>query len=492
MKSICIQIGDTLDEVGKKRNDFQNWKNQSFETNFEIYGQQSAGGISQSADYMEEADKIEVLERRESFGAALNTSEEMPKLDAEVDGGEEAEGEASGFANLSGVCSPAAISTTNSSDTSCTKHIKEIANFFAPIGNNNYSKDNLSQRESDGSNLTSPLKMVNSTQSSLCSEQREKHSSNVTLNSSVNQVSPCPRPTKLDIVQNEAQTTTAAAAAAAASTVKEGTFMSLFEKRFGKFKKINKLLKTKRFSASALYDKPKEPVKATSIDNPMPSTSTTTPAAGHQEKHRDKSDTSSKLFRSRFSPGKSSTSDSKSSVYSSKLSLFSQIANKSSIFHKKSPMFSNSSRSNNELNTHTHSSSKTRLDEISKSNSEINKYKTSPMRFSMKRSMKEKKPNSSTCIYTEPCHSPLSEEFYNKTGSVRLSAIELYHKFMLEDFVGLYKQEPFTEDDLNGVYDGQYKRYTRGKNARLLKQKSEPKFTFRGDPTDYDPREGMF
>lgn len=107
--------------------------------------------------------------------------------------------------------------------------------------------------------------------------------------------------------------------------------------------------------------------------------------------------------------------------------------------------------------------------------------------------MKEKKPSSSSCVYTEPCHSPLSEEFYNKTGSVRLSAIELYHKFMLEDFVGLYKQEPGL-DDLDGTYDSHYdyrKRYAR-KSARLLKQKSEPKFTFRGDPADYDPREGLY
>lgn len=474
--------GDTLDEVGKKRNDFQNWKNQSFETNFEVYGQQSSGGgggISQSADYMEDPDKIEVLDRRESFGAILSMSEELPKLDIEI------EGEVVVGASLSGICSPAShitCSTTNSSDTSCTKRIKEIANFFAPIGNN-YSKDNLSQRESDGSTLTSPLKLANNSTQSSCSDQRQN--SNATLNSSVNQVSPCPRPTKLDIVQAEIQTTSST------STAKEGTFMSLFEKRFGKFKKINKLLKTKRFSASALYDKPKEPIKAKSVDNATPSTSTAplpSSSANQAAPNREKSESSSKLFRARFSPGKSSNSDSKSSVYSSKLSLFSQIANKSSIFHKKSPMFSSSSRSNNELNTRTNS--KTRINELSKSNSEINKYKTSPMRFSMKRSLKEKKPSSSTCVYTEPCHSPLSEEFYNKTGSVRLSAIELYHKFMLEDFVGLYKQDA---DDLNGTYDSHYdyrKRYARGK-SRLLKQKSEPKFTFRGDPTDYDPREGL-
>lgn len=484
--------GDTLDEVGKKRNDFQNWKNQSFETNFEIYGQQSGGGISQSADYMEDPDKIEVLERRESFGAVLCTSEELPKLDVEI------EGDGIPGANFSGICSPAShitISTTNSSDTSCTKRIKEIANFFAPIGTN-YSKDNLSQRgESDGSTLTSPLKVANSTHSS---SSDQKHNSNATLNSTVNPPpSPCQRPNKLDIAQTDAQPM-----AIAGSSVKEGTFMSLFEKRFGKFKKINKLLKTKRFSASALYDKPKEPIKAKSVDNPTPSTSNVPlPSSNVNQQSvtsstaqpHEKLETSSKLFRSRFSPGKSSNSDSKSSVYSSKLSLFSQIASKSSIFHRKSPMFSNSSRSNTELNTNIRTNSKTRLNEFSKSNSEINKYKTSPMRFSMKRSMKEKKPSSSTCVYTEPTHSPLSEEFYNKTGSVRLSAIELYHKFMLEDFVGLYKQEPFTEDDLNGTYDSHYdyrRRYARGK-SRLLKQKSEPKFTFRGDPTDYDPREGM-
>ncbi|XP_031622626.1 uncharacterized protein LOC116340324 [Contarinia nasturtii] len=470
--------GDTLDEVGKKRNDFQNWKNQSFETNFESYGQQSSiGGISQSADYMEDPDKIEVLERRESFGAVLSISEDLPNADID--------GEVMPNANLSGICSPAShvtCSTTNSSDTSCAKRIKEIANFFAPIGTN-YSKDNLSQRESDGSTLTSPLKMVNS---------------------SMHPVSPCQRPTKLDILQTETQTTTANTSTTAAvmatvtataeTAAREGTFLSLFEKRFGKLKRINKLLKSKRFSTSALYDKPKEPIKATSIDNPTPSTSqapsTSLAAVTVTAQAQEKVESASKLFRSRFSPGKSSTSDSKSSVYSSKLSLFSQIANKSSIFHKKSPMFSNSSRSNNELNIRTNS--KTRLNEFSKSNSEINRYKTSPMRFSMKRSMKEKKPNSSTCVYTEPCHSPLSEEFYNKTGSVRLSAVELYEKFLSADFVGLYKQEPLTTDDLNGTYDSHYdyrKRYQRSKNARLLKQKSEPKFTFRGDPADYDPRE---
>lgn len=485
--------GDTLDEAGKKRNDFGNWKNQSYETNFEVYGGQSAGsGISQSVDYMEDADKIEILERRESFGAVMNSSsEDLPmKFNTESDG----ELQCVPSATLSGVCSPAShitCSTTNSSDTSCTKRIKEVANFFAPMSVN-LSKDNLSQRESDGSTMTSPLRMAASSIQSSSPDPKRSYAAS--LNVAAVPQPLCTRPTKLDIVQNE-QTTSQPTTS---TTAKEGTLMSLFEKRFGKFKKINKLLKTKRFSASALYEKPKESIKAKSVDTTTPSASasnvplqsitTTAPA----EQTHEKTDWNTKLIsRSRFSPGKLSNSDSKSSsVYSSKLSLFSQIASKSSIFHKKSPMFSHSSRSNNELNTRTNS--KTRLNEMSKSNSEINKYKTSPMRFSMKRSMKEKKPNSSSCVYTEPCHSPLSEEFYNKTGSVRLSAIELYHKFMLEDFVGLYKQEPF--DELNGTYDSQNdfrKRYAR-KSARLLKQKSEPKFTFRGDPTDYDPKEGMY
>lgn len=488
--------GDTLDEVGKKRNDFGNWKNQSYETNFEVYsGQSSGSGISQSVDYMEDVDKIEILERRESFGAVMDMSGEDMKFNAESDGELH---QCTPSATLSGVCSPAShitCSTTNSSDTSCTKRIKEVANFFAPIGVN-LSKDNLSQRESDGSTMTSPLRMgANSVQSLSIDPKRN---SSATLNSASNVAvvaQPlCPRPTKLNIAQNE-QTTSQPTTS---TTAKEGTLMSLFEKRLGKFKKINKLLKTKRFSASALYEKPKEPIKAKSVDTATPSASNvplqTTAAIEPAGQTHEKIDSTTKLFsRSRFSPGKLSNSDSKSSsVYSSKLSLFSQIANKkSSIFHKKSPMFSHSSRSNNELNTRTNS--KTRLNEMSKSNSEINKYKTSPMRFSMKRSMKEKKPNSSSCVYTEPCHSPLSEEFYNKTGSVRLSAIELYHKFMLEDFVGLYKQESFTVDELDGTCDSHCdyrKRYTR-KSARLLKQKSEPKFTFRGDPTDYDPREGI-
>lgn len=477
--------GDTLDEVGKKRNDFQNWKNQSFETNFESYGQQSSiGGISQSADYMEDPNKIEVLERRESFGAALSISEDLSKLNAEVDG------EVMPSGHLSGICSPAShltCSTTNSSDTSCTKRIKEIANFFAPIGTN-YSKDNLSQRESDGSTLTSPLKLVNSVSSD------QKQNSNATLNSSVHPASPCIRPTKLDIVQIEAQIPTANTSSTA--TTKEGTFMSLFEKRFGKLKKINKLLRTKRFSTSALYDKPKEPIKTKSIDNPTPSTSQI-PSTNVNQQHqaaaaaataraKEKVEFASKIFRSRFSPGKSSNSDSKSSVYSSKLSLFSQFANKSSIFHKKSPMFSNSSRSNNELNVRTNS--KTRLNEYSKSNSEINKYKTSPMRFSMKRSTKEKKLSSSTYVITEKEHEEISVQFYNATGSVRLNCFEMYTKFMSQEFLGLYKEDKVkSTDDCSGSCR---KLHQHSKNARLMKQKSEPKFTFRGGHGD-GPREGM-
>lgn len=486
--------GDTLDEIGKKRDDFQKWKNQSFETNFELYGAGQSAGTVNSSEYLENADQIEVLERIDSFDR-IETIDDHPDFDCEH----------LQSAGRSDICSPLShvtYSTTNSSENSSTKRADETKYFFSRIGN--VSKENLSKlnspRESDTSTLTSPIKFA-SAHSSSCSDQRQSPIKNVnaaaaTISSNSNPILPCLRPSKLDIIQN------------VVSSPKEGTFSSLFEKRFGKLKKINKLIKSKRFSASALYDRQKSDSKPKSMDsNSSVAASTvsaiTAPTTLSQSK--EKTESTNRLFRSKCSPGKSSNSESKSSIYSSKLSLFSSKTAKASIFQKKSPMFTTASHSNNELNMRT--SSKTTLNEISKSNSEINKYKFSPSRFSMKRSMKEKKPNSAACLYKEPSHSPLSEEFYNKTGSVRLSAMELYEKFCSEDFSGLYKHELSKLDErsegLCGGYRnwheyrlehrglGAVKKYARGKTARLLKQKSEPKFTFRADKVaaDYDPKE---
>lgn len=377
--------GDGLDEVGKKRNEFLKWKNQSFENDFELYNDN------------------------------VNANSEV-------------------------VCSPdgPVTSTTNTSENSSTKCINDTK-YPKRICDRYPQSRTGSPKESDNSTLTSPIRAP-----SACTE---KSSTNSNENANA-------RPTKLEVVPNP--------------PAKEGTITSLFEKRFGKIKKINKLLKCKRFSTSALYDKKKTPEMELK-SNPQ------------------KVEKPSKAKS--CSPAK--TTDSKSSIHSSKLSLFHPKSGKSSIFsRRKSPMFSSASHSNTELNTT--SSSRTKLNELSKSNFEINNFKCSPSRFSTKRSVKESKNNSTACLYKEQKHSPLSEEFYNKTGSVRLSAMELYEKFCSEDFSGLYKNENGkTADDSCGGYKnwheyrlghkglGAVKKYARGKNARLLRQKSEPKFSFR-------------
>lgn len=378
--------GDSLDEVGKKRNEFLKWKNQSFENDFELYND-------------------------------------------------------NGNTNSEAVCSPdgPVTSTTNTSENGSAKCTDENKLPRRSYEKHSHSRA-VSPKESDNSTLTSPIRAP-----SACTE---KSSTNSIDNSNA-------RPTKLDVAQNP--------------PAKEGTITSLFEKRFGKIKKINKLLKCKRFSASALYDKKKTAdIELKNVPQKV------------EKPSKAKS----------CSPAK--TNDSKNSIHSSKLSLFHPKAGKSSIFSiRKSPMFSNASHSNSELNTTT--SGRTRLTELSKSNFEINNFKSSPSRFSTKRSMKDSKNNSTACLYKEQKHSPLSEEFYNKTGSVRLSAMELYEKFCSEDFGGLYKNENGKNADETscGGYKnwheyrlghkglGAVKKYARGKNARLLRQKSEPKFSFR-------------
>lgn len=379
--------GDTLDEVGKKRNEFLKWKNQSFENDFELYNDNDNA----------------------------NPNSQI-------------------------VCSPDGqiTSTTNTSENSSTKYVE--GNKSPKRNYDRYPQSRIcSPKGSDNSTLTSPIRAP-----SACTE---KSSTNSIENTNV-------RPTKLDVVKNP--------------PVKESTISSLFEKRFGKIKKINKLLRCKRFSASALYDKK----KSSDIE-----------LKNNPQKVEKPSKAKS------CSPAK--TTDSKTSIHSSKLSLFHPKSGKSSIFSlRKSAMFSSASHSNTELNT----SSRTKLSELSKSNFEINHFKSSPSRLSTSKrsSIKESKNNSTACLYKEQKHSPLSEEFYNKTGSVRLSAMELYEKFCSEDFSGLYKNENGRDaDDSCGGYKtwheyrlghkglGAVKKYARGKNARLLRQKSEPKFSYR-------------
>lgn len=506
--------GDALDEAGKRRNDFQSWKNQSFETNFELCCQQSSANATTeytdqnplNSDHQMAANHISKESEKQNemmtkLNHMLNNTEFFKRIDQD---------------RMATTFSPSSHSSDYGGIDNNNKNINltDILNTYSQPEYNS-SKENVSSSHFDGytsSAIISPIKSIENAPQMDINTNAFEHEAFVDTMSTQTATLPITtikpqksilchrRPSKLDIIKNKpAPDTTDDTDTDNTTDSQDGKLLSLFEKRLRKFKKIKKLLKSKRFSGSSAKHKtnsveaaatpsatvlsvPAPTPIANKPMNPIGGGASTSSSSGRTNAI---SDISSKFFRSRFSPGKSSTSDSKNSVYSSKMSLFSAIAHKSSILSKSNA----SSHSNNELNS-MRSNSKTKLNEISKSNSEINSYKTSsPMRFSIKRSSKKLKPNSSACIYTDHQqrpHSPLSEEFYNKTGSVRLSAIELYQKFQLEDFVGLYKQEPITLVD---PYDYR-KSFSRTKNARLLKQKSEPKFSFGGDPMDYDPREG--
>lgn len=478
--------GDSLDEVGRKRSDFQNWKNQSFETNFEMYGKQnSKSRPSQSVDYMEEADKIEVLTRVDS-DCGLN-NRQYDQNDGIYIGDKNQENNGN-------------VENSSKSDDMShgTPDQKEQQQQQPQSPPELQPQPQPQQQQQEQQHQTQQLQPIEKTQH-LLHEKRdhERPSSILSSGSSAKISSPHKRPSKLDIKADTKIETTSATSTA---PNKEKRIFSLLEKRFGKFPKINQLLKLKTTNTAATThttnkSTPKKVNENKCAKDSGSSTSTqmslqaaSVGDAAHtndneanavqSNAHTEPQHTS--LLKPKCSPGKSSTTDSRSSLHSSKYSLFSSIASKSSIFQKKS-----ASRSSNELNARF--SSRTGLTEVSKSNSEIHRSRMSPMRFSMKRTMNKNKPASATCVYTEAKHSPLSEEFYNKTGSVRLSAIELYHKFMLSDFHGLYKQESNSSPARD---PSEFRRrYAKGKDAHLMKQKSEPKFVFR---QDHDPKEGTW
>lgn len=97
------------------------------------------------------------------------------------------------------------------------------------------------------------------------------------------------------------------------------------------------------------------------------------------------------------------------------------------------------------------------------------------------------------------CVSPLSEAFYNATGSYQLTPMELFEKFCSQDFTGLYKHELMDEVDENQAmetgnhnYKGAIKKSSSLRKATLLKQNSEPKFNIKNYPLDQyfaNPRE---
>ncbi|XP_058120320.1 uncharacterized protein LOC131281202 [Anopheles ziemanni] len=273
------------------------------------------------------------------------------------------------------------------------------------------------------------------------------------------------RPTDLEL--GSASDGAGGGKSSASSTTGDGPFGHLFEKNIGRFKRMNKLLKCKRFSTSALYEKKPGP-----------------PGPPEGSKPTFTSPTKS-IPNATRSPVKSIHSQSKASISSSKSSLFGSKKSSGSGFTFKGKKF---------LFTGKSSPNK------SKSNNEISYYRTKSTKSSKKGSLKN---NSTACLNLETtCTSPLSEAFYNPTGSVRLSAMELYEKFCSQDFSGLYKHETVrTDTDSHGSgtdsshndsqrHLGAIRKYRR-RNFKLLRQKSEPKFSFRTDTLYEDSYDGV-
>lgn len=169
---------------------------------------------------------------------------------------------------------------------------------------------------------------------------------------------------------------------------------SLFEKRFGKLKKMNKLLKVKRFSTSALYDKKK-------------------PA---EDKNKPK-DNLPRAVLSQMSEFKSS----KTSLASPK-----SLRGKNFLLKNRKFSFFGKSQSNNDININLKSiASKFSL--ISKSNFDLSKH-SSNLRLNavgIYGRYATSNEHRSDIITKHGCTSPLSEAFYNATGgfSVRFSLI---------------------------------------------------------------------
>ncbi|XP_053662000.1 uncharacterized protein LOC128711160 [Anopheles marshallii] len=271
------------------------------------------------------------------------------------------------------------------------------------------------------------------------------------------------RPTELEL-----GSTSDGGGKSSASSTNDGPFGHLFEKNLGRFKRMNKLLKCKRFSTSALYEKKSSASGSATASDGKPSFTSPTKSIPNAAR----------------SPVKSIHSQSKASISSSKSSLFgSKKSGTGFTFKGKRFLFTGKTSPNK-----------------SKSNNEISYYRTKSTKSSKKGSVKN---NSTACLNLETtCTSPLSEAFYNTTGSVRLSAMELYEKFCSQDFSGLYKHETVraeTDSHGSGTDSSHYEshrhlgaiRKYRRRNFKLLRQKSEPKFSFRTDTLYEDSYDGV-
>lgn len=234
---------------------------------------------------------------------------------------------------------------------------------------------------------------------------------------------------------------------------------TLFEKRFGKFKKINKLLKVKRYSTSALYDKKKADEKNLNASRTKGSSN---PSA---------------------SPSKGNLSASKTSLSSPK-----SVQEKKNIFKKRKFSFFGKSQSNNDLNINLKSIA-SKISLLSKSNFDLsNKKLASNLKLNdvgIAGKYGASNEYRSDILVNEPT-SPLNEGFYNPTGSYQLSAMELFEKFCSQDFTGLYKHEAGfeapEEDNVDNndagswSYTGAIKKSISLRKSALMKQCSEPRF----------------
>lgn len=267
----------------------------------------------------------------------------------------------------------------------------------------------------------------------------------------------------------------------------------IFENPFAKFKKINKVWKGKKFSISSGNVRggsggKKDVLSPTEGDREVQEIISPVSVVSDSPKVTL---SSSSIF-SKIRQQATATSSPSSSVASSRSHprrLFSRLT----------------SISNTELyKTGATRGTRSQGKDISKSNSEINALAAAAMSpFRKKDTVKchrqksvkslkleKMKNNSAGCladrkmaITTEgvqnatKVQSPLSEEFYNKTGSVRLSAVELFEKFCSSDFSGLYKHEDQIDAMPGHLRGAPAKRFIYRKNSKLLKQRSEPRFT---------------
>lgn len=249
------------------------------------------------------------------------------------------------------------------------------------------------------------------------------------------------------------------------TTNKVEKHQSLFEKRFGKLKKMNKLLKVKRFSTSALYDKRKA-----SEPNVSKAKESQPPALTALSQVTD--------------------------FASSKTSLASPKSLKGKRFHLKKRKFSffGKSQSNNDLNINLKSLA-SKLSLLSKSNFDLSKNSSNLRLNAVGIYGKYGTSNEYRSDIINKQHgatSPLSEAFYNATGSYQLTPMELFEKFCSQDFTGLYKHESISEvdddetpiEETGNTFKGAIKKSSSLRKATLLKQNSEPKFNIKNYPLD--------